>query len=103
MAMIPNDVIDKVRSQAKIEDIVGKYVHLSRSGKNLFAHCPFHEDQTPSFCVSPQRQIFHCFSCGRGGNVFDFLMEMKNMSFPQSVTAVAKDEGINLSGRYLQL
>ncbi|QBP17988.1 DNA primase [Acetilactobacillus jinshanensis] len=102
MAMIPNDVIDKVRSQAKIEDIVGKYVHLSRSGKNLFAHCPFHEDQTPSFCVSPQRQIFHCFSCGRGGNVFDFLMEMKNMSFPQSVTAVAKDEGINLSGRYLQ-
>lgn len=68
--MIPEDVIDDVRTSVDIADVVGRYVQLRKAGKNLFGVCPFHDEKTPSFSVSESKQIFHCFSCGRGGNVF---------------------------------
>ena len=83
---IPNEVIDEIRSQTNIVDVVGQYVQLKKAGKNLFGVCPFHDEKTPSFSVSEEKQIFHCFSCGRGGNVFKFLMELEQISFPEALT-----------------
>lgn len=97
---IPNDVIDDVRSQTNIVDVVGQYVQLKKSGNNLFGICPFHDEKTPSFSVSEEKQIFHCFSCGRGGNVFKFLMELEQISFPEAVTKIADFVGFSLAETY---
>ncbi|EQC2288214.1 CHC2 zinc finger domain-containing protein, partial [Listeria monocytogenes] len=72
MARIPEEVIDQVRNQADIVDIIGNYVQLKKQGRNYSGLCPFHGEKTPSFSVSPEKQIFHCFGCGKGGNVFSF-------------------------------
>ena len=80
---IPEEVIDDVRSQVNILDIVEQYVQMHRSGKNWFGLCPFHTEKTASFSVNEQKQIFNCFSCHRGGNVFKFIMEIENLSFPE--------------------
>ncbi|MGL5885720.1 MAG: CHC2 zinc finger domain-containing protein, partial [Bombilactobacillus sp.] len=77
---IPEEFIEEVRQKTNIVDIIEPYVQLKKAGRNLFGLCPFHEERTPSFSVSEEKQIFHCFSCGRGGNVFKFLMEMENLS-----------------------
>lgn len=98
--MIPEEVIDQVRSGVNIADVIGQYVQLKKSGKNLFGLCPFHEEKTGSFSVNEGKQIFHCFSCGRGGNVFKFLMEIENISFPQAVIKVAQDAGIEIPTEY---
>ncbi|ANK59591.1 DNA primase [Loigolactobacillus backii] len=87
---IPEEVVEEVRTSVNITDIVGQYVQLKKSGKNLFGLCPFHEERTPSFSVTEDKQIFHCFSCGRGGNVFKFIMEIENLDFPAAVTKVAE-------------
>ncbi|WP_268913130.1 DNA primase [Lentilactobacillus sp. SPB1-3] len=100
MAMIPEEVIEQVRSQVNIVDVVSQYVQLTQSGKNLFGLCPFHEERTPSFSVSEDKQIFHCFSCGRGGNVFKFLMELENLTFPEAVRKVADLQNIHLDEKY---
>ncbi|MHA8263030.1 DNA primase [Lactobacillaceae bacterium Melli_B3] len=101
MAKIPESVIDEVRESTNITDVVSQYVQLKKSGKNLFGVCPFHEERTPSFSVSEDKQIFHCFSCNRGGNVFKFLMDIKNISFPEAVIEVAKMQNINIPDQYL--
>ncbi|WP_041095308.1 DNA primase [Paucilactobacillus hokkaidonensis] len=101
--MIPEEVIDQVRSGVNIADVIGQYVQLKKSGKNLFGLCPFHEEKTGSFSVNEGKQIFHCFSCGRGGNVFKFLMEIENISFPQAVIKVAEDAGITLPTEYQEV
>ncbi len=101
LVKIPEDVIEQVRSQVNIVDVVSQYVQLSQSGKNLFGLCPFHEERTPSFSVNEDKQIFHCFSCGRGGNVFKFLMEIENISFPEAVRKVATMQNIQLDDKYL--
>lgn len=93
---IPEEVIDQVRSSVNIADVVGQYVQLKKSGKNLFGLCPFQEEKTASFSVNEDKQIFHCFSCGRGGNVFKFIMEIENLSFPQAVIKVATDHQVAL-------
>lgn len=72
MARIPEEVIDQVRNQADIVDIIGNYVQLKKQGRNYSGLCPFHGEKTPSFSVSPEKQMFHCFGCGKGGNVFSF-------------------------------
>lgn len=100
MVKIPDEVIERVQSQTDIADVVGQYVQLSQSGKNLFGLCPFHEERTPSFSVSEDKQIFHCFSCGRGGNVFKFLMELQDLSFKEAVQKVAEFSNIALSDEY---
>lgn len=97
---IPEDVITDIRNHTNIVDVISQYVQLKKSGRNLFGLCPFHEEKTPSFSVNEEKQIFHCFSCGRGGNVFKFLMDLKHISFPEAVAQVAEFDHIPLDARY---
>ena len=100
MAQIPAAFIEEVRQKTNIVDVIEPYVQLKKSGRNLFGLCPFHEERTPSFSVSEEKQIFHCFSCGRGGNVFKFLMEIESLSFPEAVIKVAEFSGLSLPAEY---
>ncbi|RED65732.1 DNA primase [Cohnella lupini] len=92
--MIPQSVIDEVLRRHEISETVGKFVHLTKNGKYLKGLCPFHSEKTPSFTVTPEKQIFHCYGCGKGGNVIKFIMEMEGESFPEAVKALAEDAGI---------
>src|SRR5579862_8277125 len=85
---------DRVKQQADIVRVVGEYVRLKKSGQNFVGLCPFHSEKTPSFAVHPVKQIYHCFGCGAGGDVFKFLMEMDKTDFPEAVRAVAEKCGI---------
>ncbi|RNA64466.1 DNA primase [Prosthecochloris sp. ZM_2] len=96
--MIPQEKIDEIRQSIDIVDIVSDYVRLQSSGHNYKALSPFTAEKTPSFVVSPDKQIYKCFSSGKGGNVFTFLMEMEKISFPEAVEAVARRAGIDISG-----
>lgn len=93
---IPEDRIDAVRTAADIVSVVQEYVTLRKRGQNYFGICPFHEEKTPSFSVHPGRQIFHCFGCGKGGNVISFLMEIERISFVEAVQRLAEKFGIPL-------
>ena len=93
---IPDDVIDKIREDTAIEQVVGHFLTLTRKGGSYWARCPFHNEKTPSFHVNTERQIFYCFGCQRGGNVFRFLMDKEGMSFPESVEWCADRLGIDL-------
>ncbi|WP_409022491.1 DNA primase [Dellaglioa sp. P0083] len=97
---IPENVIEQVRTSVNITDIISQYVGLKKSGSNFMGLCPFHEEKTPSFSVSEEKQIFHCFSCGRGGNVFKFLIELEGLSFPESVNKVAEFSGMDIDSKY---
>ncbi|MHC9536219.1 DNA primase [Dellaglioa sp. BT-FLS60] len=99
---IPENVIEHVRTSVNITDVISQYVGLKKSGNNFMGLCPFHEEKTPSFSVSEEKQIFHCFSCGRGGNVFKFLTELDGLSFPESVNKVAEFAGIEMDSKYAQ-
>jgi DNA primase len=92
--LIPQDVVDQIRERIDIAEVISGYVTLSRTGQNLKGLCPFHAEKTPSFTVSPSRQIFHCFGCGTGGNVFTFLMKIGGMSFPETVRELGRRAGI---------
>jgi DNA primase len=85
---------DKVKQQADIVRVVGEYVRLKKSGQNFTGLCPFHSEKTPSFAVHPVKQIYHCFGCGVGGDVFQFVMEMEKCTFPDAVRTVAEKCGI---------
>jgi len=85
---------DRVKQQADIVRVVGEYVRLKKSGQNFTGLCPFHSEKTPSFAVHPVKQIYHCFGCGAGGDVFKFVMEMDKITFPEAVRAVAEKCGI---------
>ena len=85
---------DKVKTQADIVRVIGEYVRLKKSGQNFMGLCPFHGEKSPSFAVHPVRQIYHCFGCGVGGDVFKFIMEVDKCTFPEAVRAVAEKCGI---------
>jgi len=85
---------DRVKQQADIVRVIGEYVRLKKSGQNFTGLCPFHGEKTPSFAVHPVKQIFHCFGCGKGGDVFSFVMEMEKCPFPEAVRIVAEKCGI---------
>lgn len=89
-------IIDEIQSSTDIVEIITPYVPLKRSGKNFKGLCPFHGEKTPSFMVQPEKQIFHCFGCGVGGNVYSFLMKYENMSFPETVRHLAERANIRL-------
>lgn len=91
-----DEIIDEVRQLNDIVDIISQYVHLKRSGRNYFGLCPFHNEKSPSFSVSPDKQIFHCFGCGVGGNVYTFLSKIENMSFIEAVQNLAARANIVL-------
>ena len=80
MASIPDEIVERVKSDANIVDVVGDYVRLRKSGKNWVGLCPFHDDKKPSMHVEPVRGIYKCFACGEGGNVFTFLMKINGRS-----------------------
>lgn len=96
---VPNDIIEQIRSSSDIVGIIEEHVPLKRSGKNYIGLCPFHPEKTPSFSVSPEKQIYHCFGCGEGGNVFSFLMKFNNLSFPEAATQLGKRYGITVPAR----
>ena len=91
----PENFITELTDRNDIVEVVSSYVRLSkRSGANLFGLCPFHSEKTPSFSVSPDKQIYHCFGCGKGGGVINFIMEVENLSFPEAVEFLAKRVGM---------
>lgn len=96
MPRYSDEIIDEVRQTNDIVDIISQYVHLKRSGRNYFGLCPFHNEKSPSFSVSPDKQIFHCFGCGVGGNVFTFLTKIEGISFVEAVQTLAERSNIQL-------
>lgn len=96
MGYIEETEINKIRQEADIVDVIGDYLQLQRKGKNYLAVCPFHDDHSPSLVVSPDRQIFNCFTCRTGGNVFSFIMKYENVNFLEAVKIVAEKIGYNL-------
>ncbi len=96
MPRYSDEIIDEVRQTNDIVDIISQYVHLKRSGRNFFGLCPFHNEKSPSFSVSPDKQIFHCFGCGVGGNVFTFLTKIEGISFVEAVQTLAERSNIQL-------
>ncbi|THF75634.1 DNA primase [Cohnella fermenti] len=92
--MIPQEVIDEVLKRNDIAETVGRYVHLTKQGKYLKGLCPFHSEKTPSFTVTPEKQIFHCYGCGKGGTAIKFVMEIENETFPEAVRRLAEEAGI---------
>jgi len=95
-AFYPDHIIDQVRQSSDIVDVLSQYLSLKKRGRNYICLCPFHHEKTPSFSVSQDKQIYHCFGCGKGGNVMTFLMEHEQMSFPEAVKFLAKRAGIPL-------
>lgn len=96
MPRYSDEIIEEVRQTNDIVDIISQYVHLKRSGRNFFGLCPFHNEKSPSFSVSPDKQIFHCFGCGVGGNVFTFLTKIEGISFVEAVQTLAERSNIQL-------
>ena len=96
MSRIPEEKIDEIRVASDIVSVVSRYVALKKAGKNFKGLCPFHKEKTPSFIVSPEKQICHCFGCGKGGNVFNFIMSVENISYIEAIKRVAQDLGISL-------
>ncbi|MEC5422230.1 DNA primase [Virgibacillus sp. C22-A2] len=93
---ISEEVIEEIRKSNDIVDVIGEYVQLKKQGRNYFGLCPFHGEKTPSFSVTQEKQIFHCFGCGKGGNVMTFLMEMESFSFYEALQLLANRSGTEL-------
>ncbi|HAJ33298.1 MAG TPA: DNA primase [Candidatus Atribacteria bacterium] len=91
-----SDLLEEIRNRCDIVDIISEYVHLKPAGKGFKGLCPFHGEKTPSFMVSPEKQLFHCFGCGEGGNVFNFLMKYEKISFFEAVKMLAKKSGVSI-------
>ena len=100
-AYIPEEKISAIKNASDIVDIVSESVSLRRAGRNFLGLCPFHAEKTPSFTVSPDKQIFYCFGCGTGGNIFSFLMKQGGLSFPEAARVLARRYGIDLPERNL--
>jgi len=98
---IPEDRIEEIRNRVNIVDLVSEYVTLKKAGRNHIGLCPFHREKTPSFTVNAEKQIYHCFGCGEGGNAFSFLMKVNNMTFPEAVRHLAGKLGVTLPSREL--
>ncbi len=92
----PDDLVEEVRMKNDIVDVVSGYVRIQKKGSSYFGLCPFHNEKSPSFSVSPVKQMYYCFGCGAGGNVFTFVMEYENYSFPEAVKLLAEKAGVDL-------
>ena len=96
MARIPQEIIEQIFTTARIEEVIGEFVQLKKSGSNLKGLSPFNNERTPSFMVSPAKQIFKCFSSGKGGNAVTFMMELEQMSYPEALRWMAKKYNIDI-------
>jgi DNA primase len=99
--LISEDIINQIRDRIDITEVVGQHVSLVRAGQNLKGLCPFHQEKSPSFTVSPSRQIFHCFGCGAGGNVFTFLMRITGAGFPETVRDLGRKIGVEVQDTHV--
>ncbi len=99
MTYISDDVIEEVRQHYDIYELLASYIDLKKTGRNFVGLCPFHPEKTPSFTVSPEKQIFHCFGCQTGGNLFSFIMQMEGLSFPEAVKFLAEKAGVRVDDR----
>lgn len=93
---IPQRIIEEIQAKSDIVEVLSRYITLKKLGRNYKTTCPFHHEKTPSFVVSPDKQIYHCFGCGAGGNVFSFVMKHENIQFPEAVELLAEKAGIKL-------
>lgn len=96
MARYSEEILNEIRQSNDIVDVISQYVHLKRSGRNYFGLCPFHNEKSPSFSVSPDKQIFHCFGCGVGGNVITFVSQIEGLNFVETVQMLAERANIQL-------
>src|SRR4030042_6105506 len=101
IGFLSEDKVSEIRDRSSILEVVSDYLTLKKAGKNHKGLCPFHSEKTPSFMVNEEKQIFHCFGCGEGGDVFTFLMKVGQFSFPQAVEELAKRYGVKLPSREL--
>jgi DNA primase len=99
MALISEDKLEEVRTRADIVEVIGAHVRLKRAGRNFVGLCPFHNEKTPSFSVNSERGFFHCFGCGAGGTVFNFVMRTEGLSFPEAIESLARRYGVTLPAR----
>ncbi|MBI4342159.1 MAG: DNA primase [Candidatus Omnitrophica bacterium] len=99
MPLIPEGVLDEIQTRVDIAELIGRYVPLKRAGRHFKANCPFHKERTPSFMVNTDKQIFHCFGCGVGGNIFSFLMQHDRLTFPEAVRQLADHAGVRVPER----
>src|SRR3990172_9193752 len=90
------DDIELIKQKINIVDLIQEYLPLKKAGVNFKANCPFHQEKTPSFIVSPERQIFKCFGCGSGGDIFTFLIEKEGLDFKEALESLAKRAGVTL-------
>src|SRR5690606_3181984 len=93
---IPEEKVNEIKQSVDIVEVISDYVQLKKQGRNYFGLCPFHGENTPSFSVSAEKQIFHCFGCGAGGNVFTFITEIEGVSFQEAAEAIAKRGNVPL-------
>ena len=91
-----DELIEEVRSRNDVVDVISGYVRLQKRGSTYFGLCPFHNEKTPSFSVSPGKQMYYCFGCGAGGNVFTFMMQYENFTFQEAMQSLADRAGIEL-------
>ena len=96
MARYSEEILEDIRQSSDIVDVISQYVSLKRSGRNFFGLCPFHNEKSPSFSVSPDKQIFHCFGCGVGGNIFTFISKIEGISFREAIEVLAERANIQL-------
>ena len=96
MVRYSDNLIDEIKVNNDIVDIISQYVILKRSGRNFLGLCPFHKEKTPSFSVSPDKQIFHCFGCGVGGDVISFVCKLENIGYKEAIELLAEKAGIAL-------
>ena len=92
----PEEVIEEVRERNDVVDVIGSYVQLKKKGSSYFGLCPFHNEKSPSFSVSPGKQMYYCFGCGKGGNVISFIMEYENFGFVDALKLLADRAGVTL-------
>ena len=103
MVRYSDELIEEIKSANDIVDVISQYVTLKRSGRNFFGLCPFHREKSPSFSVSPDKQIFHCFGCGVGGTVIHFVSKIENLDFKETLEVLADRAGITLPTYTLSL
>src|SRR5574344_411154 len=96
MIRYSDELLDEIKIKSDIVDIISEYVTLKRSGRNFFGLCPFHKEKSPSFSVSPDKQIFHCFGCGVGGDVISFISKIENINYKEAIELLASRANIAL-------
>ena len=96
MSYYSQELVEEIRSRSDIVDVISGYIRLQRKGSNYVGVCPFHNDRNPSMSVNQPRQIYHCFSCGAGGDVFKFVMDYEGLTFPEAMRTLADRAGVEL-------